>query len=143
MSLLGRGVSLVWEAPQTALGAAMLGVEAARKRIVQIEVEEGRLVVESKGTGISLGHIVFWSRENSRWHDLDVRNRAHELGHTKQSRLLGWLYLPVIGLPSISRAAYALAHREVTGRQWTRYYEGYPENWADRLGDVIREKEHS
>ena len=121
----------------------MLGAEAARKRIVKLEVEDGRLVVESKGTGISLGHIVFWSRANSRWHDLDIRNRAHELGHTKQSRMLGWLYLPVIGLPSISRAAYALVHREVTGRQWTRYYEGYPENWADRLGGVIREKEHS
>ena len=141
MSLLRRGLSLAWEAPQTALGAAMLGVEAARKRVVEIEVEDGRLVVESKGTGISLGHVVIWSRENSRWHDLDVRNRAHELGHTKQSRLLGWLYLPVIGLPSISRAAYALVFREVTGRQWTRYYEGYPENWADRLGGVVREKE--
>ena len=119
----------------------MLGVEAARKRIVQVEVEDGRLVVQSTGTGVSLGHIVFWSSENIRWHDLDDRNRAHELGHTKQSRLLGWLYLPVIGLPSISRAAYALAFREVTGRQWTRYYEGYPENWADRLGGVVRDKE--
>ena len=121
----------------------MLGADAVRTRVVNLEVEDGRLVVESKGTGISLGHIVFWSHESSRWHDLDIRNRAHELGHTKQSRLLGWLYLPVIGLPSISRAAYALAHREVTGRQWTRYYEGYPENWADRLGGVIREREHS
>jgi hypothetical protein len=121
----------------------MLGAEAARKRIVQIEVEDGRLVVQSRGTGISLGYIVFWSRENSRWHDLDARNRAHELGHTKQSRLLGWLYLPVVGLPSISRAAFAFVFREVTGQQWTQYYEGYPENWADRLGGVIREKEQA
>lgn len=143
MSLLGRTLSLAWEAPQTALGLAILGTEAARKRIVKMEVEDGRLVVQSKGTGISLGHIVFWSLEDSRWHDLDDRNRAHELGHTKQSRLFGWLYLPVIGMPSISRAAYALAFREVTGRQWTRYYEGYPEKWADRLGGVVREKEHS
>jgi hypothetical protein len=143
MSLLRRCLSLAWEAPQTALGAAMLGVEASRKRIVNIEVEKGRLVVESKGTGISLGYIVFWSRENSRWQDLDFRNRAHELGHTRQSRLLGWLYLPLIGLPSISRAAYALVYRETTGHQWTRYYDGYPEKWADRLGGVIRQKEQS
>ncbi|MGB8329170.1 MAG: hypothetical protein WCE62_03510 [Polyangiales bacterium] len=141
MPLLRRGLSLAWEAPQTALGAAMLGAEALRKRIVKIEVQDGRLVVESRGTGISLGHIVFWSRENSRWHDLDFRNRAHELGHTKQSRLLGWLYLPLVGLPSISRAAYALIYRETTGRQWAGYYAGYPENWADRLGGVIRQKE--
>jgi hypothetical protein len=142
MSLLGQAVSLVWEGPQTALGALVLAVEAARRRIVQVEVEAGRLVVESKGTGISLGHIVFWSRENSRWHDLDLRNRAHELGHTRQSRMLGWLYLPVVGLPSISRAAYALVYREVTGRQWSHYYDGYPENWADRLGGVRRDEEH-
>lgn len=139
MSLIRRGLSFVWEAPQTALGAAMLAAEAARARIVRIEMQDGRLVVESKGTGISLGHVVFWSRENSRWHDLDVRNRAHELGHTKQSRMLGWLYLPVVGVPSISRALYALLYRELTGKQWTRYYEGYPENWADRLGGVIRD----
>ena len=69
----------------------MLGVEAARKRIVKVEVGDRRLVVQSTGTGISLGHIVFWSREDSRWHDLNDRNRAHELGHTKQSHLLGWL----------------------------------------------------
>ena len=42
---------------------------------------------------------MFWSRESNRWHDLDCTNRAHELGHTKQSRMLGWLYLPVVGLP--------------------------------------------
>lgn len=143
MSIVRRWLSLAWEAPQTVLGAAMLGAEASRKRIVGIEIENGRLVVESKGTGISLGHIVFWSREDSRWHDLDLRNRAHELGHCKQSQLFGWLYLPLIGLPSISRAAYALVFRELTGRQWTRYYEGFPENWADRLGGVIREKEQS
>lgn len=141
MSLLGRTLSLLWEAPQTALGLAILGAEAARKRIVKVEVEDGRLVVQSTGTGISLGHVVFWSLEDSRWHDLDDRNRAHELGHTKQSRMFGWLYLPLIGLPSISRAAYALVFYEVTGRQWTRYYEGYPEKWADRLGGVVREKE--
>jgi hypothetical protein len=142
MSLIGRGLSLAWEAPQSLLGVAMLAAEAARKRVIGIEIEDGRLLVESIGTGISLGHVVFWCRENNRWHDLDLRNRAHELGHTKQSRLLGWLYLPVIGLPSISRATYALAYREVTGRQWTRYYEGYPEKWADRLGGVCREEEH-
>lgn len=142
MSLLRRGLSWAWEAPQTVLGAVMLGAEAVRGRVVDIEIEDGRLVVESVGTGISLGHIVFWSRENSRWNDLDVRNRAHELGHTQQSRMLGWLYLPLVGLPSISRAAYALIYREVTGRQWTRYYEGFPENWADRLGGVTRDEEH-
>ena len=143
MSRIGRGLSLAWEAPQTLLGVAMLGAEAARKRIVKVEVEDGRLVVQSKGTGVSLGHIVFWTLECNRWHELDERNRAHELGHCGQSRMLGWLYLPLVGLPSISRAAYALIYREVTGKPWTRYYEGYPEKWADHIGGVCREEEHA
>ena len=139
MSLLRAGMSLGWEAPQTLLGGALLAIEKLRGRVVKIEREEGRLVVESRGTGISLGHVVFWCRENNRWHELDERNRAHELGHTKQSRMLGWLYLPLVGVPSISRAAYALLYREVTGKSWTHYYDGYPEDWADRLGGVTRD----
>lgn len=132
-------LSLAWEAPQTLLGAAYLGVEAFRDRVVALELEDGRLLVESTGTGLSLGHVVFWTREHNRWQLLDDSNRFHELGHTKQSRLLGWLYLPLVGVPSISRAAYALLYRELTGRIWTRYYEGYPEKWADRLGGVARD----
>ncbi len=143
MSWLRTGLSILWESPQTALGVAVLGVEAACKRVRNIEVEDGRILVESRGTGISLGHIVFWCRESNRWHQLDDRNRAHELGHTKQSRLFGPLYLPIIGVPSISRAIYALVYREITGREWTRYYQGYPEKWADRLGGVVRDEEHT
>ncbi len=138
MSQLRRVLALGWESPQTALGLAVLATEALRDRIVKIETEAGRLVVQSKGTGISLGYVVFWSLERNRWHELDERNRAHELGHTVQSRWLGPLYLPVVGVPSISRAIFALVYREMTGREWTRYYDGYPENWADRLGGVDR-----
>ena len=141
MSVLKTGISLAWEAPQTALGVALLAIEKARGRVVAIEHEEGRLVVESTGAGVSLGHVVFWTRESNRWHELDDRNRAHELGHTKQSRLFGWLYLPLVGLPSISRAGYAWLYREITGRSWTKYYDGYPEDWADRLGGVVRDDE--
>ena len=138
MSLLATGISLAWEAPQTVLGAAFLMVEKVRGRVIAVEREDGRLVVESRGTGVSLGHFVFWTRETNRWHKLDERNRAHELGHAKQSRMLGWFYLPLVGLPSISRAGYALVYREFTGKCWTKYYDGYPENWADRLGGVTR-----
>lgn len=71
---------------------------------------------------------------------MSLGRKAFSLAWEGQSRMLGWLYLPVVGLPSISRAAYALLYREVTGRQWTGYYDGYPENWADRLGGVQRDE---
>lgn len=131
-------VSMVWEAPQTTLGALLYVAERARGRIVASERVGARSVHETTGTAISLGRFVFWSRRSSRWHDLDERNRAHELGHAEQSRRLGPLYLPVVGLPSTARAAYAFAYREATGRKWAGYYRGFPERWADELGDVTR-----
>lgn len=130
--------ALAWELPQDVLGALLYASERLRGRVVQTERESDRFVVETKGTAISLGHVVFWSQRSSRWHALDARNRRHELGHAEQSRMLGPLYLPVVGVPSSARALYAVAYREVTGRRWERYYRGFPERWADELGGVAR-----
>ncbi len=138
---LGERISLrglVWELPQSLLGAALFASERARGRIVRVERTKDRVVIETAGTAVSLGHLVFWSRESSRWHTLDVRNRAHELGHAHQSRMLGPLYLPLVGIPSTARAAYAFVYRELTGRKWDGYYRGFPERWADELGGVQR-----
>jgi hypothetical protein len=50
--------------------------------------------------------------------------------------MLGPLYLLVIGVPSSLRAGYAAARYLVTKEPWDGYYDGFPENWADRLGGV-------
>ncbi len=130
--------AILWELPQDLLGALTYASERLRGRIVRVEREGERIVVESTGTGISLGHFVFWSRQTNRWHFMDERNRRHELGHARQSALLGPLYLPIVGVPSSARAIYAMLHREVTGRRWEHYYDGFPERWADELGGVER-----
>ena len=52
--------------------------------------------------------------------------------------MLGPLYLPLVGVPSVLRVIYSVGYREVTGKQWQGYYDGYPEDWADRLGGVSR-----
>ena len=59
---------------------------------------------------------------------------AHEMGHTKQSKILGPLYLLVIGLPSILWAWYWTADRKQD------YYDFYTERWADRLGGVNKDE---
>ncbi len=135
---LRRAVAIGWELPQTLLGVCVYGAERLRRRVVRTERVEGRLVVETKGTAVSLGFVVLWCGESNRWHDLDARNRAHELGHAVQSRMLGPLYLPLVGVPSTARAIYAFVYRELTGTKWSGYYDGYPERWADRLGGVQR-----
>lgn len=62
----------------------------------------------------------------------------HEWGHQRQSKMLGWFYLLVVGLPSVVldlwdrrfHKNWTYDHRQM----W--YYTKYPENWADKLGGV-------
>jgi len=116
----------VWELPQNLVGLTFLVL--MRRRITERRRENGRLFLRTRSTGVSLGWFVFWCAGES--------IRRHEYGHTIQSRLLGPLYLPLVGLPSALRALYARAYRRRTGRWWPCYFDGYPENWADRLGGV-------
>jgi len=137
---LRRAALFAWELPQNVLGAALLGADALLGNVVEARFVRERVVIETKGRAISLGLFVFWSRRSNRWHDLDERNRDHELGHSVQSRMLGPLYLPIVGVPSTARALYAVAYRELRRRKWERYYDGFPEDWADRLGGVHRDR---
>ncbi len=141
--IAAHAIRLAWELPQTSLGVAVLAAELARGRVRSIEITDApragtRVVCETDGAAISLGHVVFWCRQSNRWHTLDERNRGHELGHAVQSRMLGPLYLPIVGVPSSARAIYAFFYRELRGHEWPRYYEGFPEKWADQLGGVSR-----
>jgi hypothetical protein len=137
-NLLRHALRLAWELPQSVLGASLFCIELAAGTLQRVEVEDGRLVIESRAVAVSLGLFVFWSREDNRWFVLDEATRRHELGHAAQSRMLGPLYLPLVGVPSSLRALYAVAYREATGRRWPHYFDGYPEDWADRLGGVRR-----
>ncbi len=78
--------------------------------------------------GLSLGAFVFVPEGSDR--SLVV----HEYGHTIQSLILGPLYLPLIGLPSLVWANVpALRTRRRT--QGISYYSFWPERWANVLGE--------
>jgi hypothetical protein len=123
----------VWELPQNLLGLALLAL--MRRRITERRRESRRLFLRTPSTGVSLGWFVFWCT--------DEAIRRHEYGHTIQSRALGPLYLPLVGLPSVLRALYARWYRRRTGQWWPRYFDGYPEDWADRLGGVDNRRRSS
>ena len=113
-------------------------------------------VVPSKTfSGVSLGRYIFIGESR----DLDPHIRAHEYGHSIQSKILGPLYLLLVGIPSLtlnrlSVIKYNRAMRKAekrfreTGQSFTRaeivkpildwYYSSYPEKWADKLGGVRR-----
>lgn len=131
----------LWEAPQNALGVVQLALHVALRHVRRARVERARLMIElSRGSAVSLGAFVFFTERDNPFVPVGPENRDHEYGHSIQSRWLGPLYLPVVGVPSLARVAYAIAHRTLTGRRWGGYYAGYPERWADRLGgaDVSR-----
>lgn len=78
--------------------------------------------------GISLGNYMIIGHQWS-------QTIKHEYGHAIQSRMLGPLYLFVIGLPSI---IWAGLYGSVIKRTHNGYYKFYTEKWADKLGKVVR-----
>ena len=76
--------------------------------------------------GISLGRTLVvrhpYERDPDTW--------KHEWGHSRQSLMLGPLYLIVIGIPS------ALWGWWWTPRRGVSYYWFFTESWANRLGGV-------
>lgn len=76
--------------------------------------------------GISLGNYII---TGNNWSE----TIKHEYGHTIQSRMLGPLYLFVIGIPSLIWASYFKNTTKYTSKQ---YYKFYSEKWANKLGKV-------
>jgi hypothetical protein len=136
--MMTQALLALWELPQNLLGLSLFGLEYIAGTVKDIELDRGRLFIQSKISAVSLGFFVFWAQGSNRYSILDEHTRNHEFGHSFQSRWLGPLYLPLVGIPSVARVLYSVAYRELTGRRWGGYFDGYPENWADRLGGVQR-----
>ena len=74
--------------------------------------------------GISLGDTITLP------HSYSFSTLVHEKGHCLQSLLLGWFYLPIIGLPSILWASW---HTLTKSKR--DYYSFFTERWANKLAD--------
>jgi len=137
LSWLRHAALFAWELPQNILGVVDLAASFALRRVEGVRWERERVFVKVRGAGaVSLGMFVFWSEDDTPYVRVTATNKEHEFGHSLQSRMLGPLYLPLVGVPSTCRVAYALGYRTVTGRRWDGYFRGYPEDWADRLANV-------
>lgn len=121
----------LWQLPQNLLGLVLTLVYRGSNAVFISGACEiiVRRSVKMRG-GISLGQYVIvsqWAGENT---------VNHELGHCIQSQYLGWLYLIVIGLPSIVWAALH-SYVKAVRTKWS-YYDFYTEKYADELGGVVR-----
>ena len=117
----------IWQIPQNLLGLVLVAILQPEDTY---DFEGVRLCYASRMSGgIALGRYII-VRDVLK--DYTGRTERHELGHSRQSRVLGWLYLPVIGLPSL---LWAVWWNEDRNRS---YYSFYTEKWADKLGGVER-----
>ena len=86
------------------------------------------------GYSTGLGMFIFMS-ENIPEEDYK-RTLVHEYGHTVQSAILGVLFLPVVGIPSMLWAVTP-AFKRYRREKRVSYYRFYPERWANSLGERV------
>lgn len=123
----------IWQLPQNILGFIIMKICHATLYVVYENVNVYSW--DFKG-GMSLGKYIFVPFATDDLNEYRKRYIKHEYGHTIQSKYFGWLYLLVIGLPSLIWAGCFKWYRKKTG---TSYYSFYIEKWADKLGEVERE----
>lgn len=137
VKIMKKVLLYIWQLPQNLLGLILL---LFYRKEQKFDYKDGVNFYETPEmpSGISLGQYIIVR------HRYYINDLNHEYGHTKQSKYLGWLYLIVIGLPSLLGNIYdRLFHTKSKG--WTtkesyKWYYNQPwEKWADKLGNVTRQ----
>ncbi len=123
------------------IGLLVWAFARATRQVRSVDRKQGRRVIETGYIAVSLGQVVFWTRTSSRYFEHSELTQAHEWGHTVQSRALGPAYLLVVGAPSVARVAFAVLYRELSGRRWSGYFDGWPELQADAHGGIVRDEQ--
>lgn len=123
------------ELPQELLGLIITKVTKAEYHVEALEgiayYEPSRF--NKSRWGISLGSYIICNKPTR-------TTLKHERGHSLQSKRYGWMYLLIVGVPSIVRNIWdRLMHKKWTpSARITWYYSGWPEKQADELGKVAR-----
>lgn len=116
----------IWQLPQNLVGLLLRAIYKGYDSNYEDAIVRRSTTMSG---GISLGKYIIisqWSKQST---------IMHEYGHCRQSKYLGWLYLLLIGLPSI---VWASLYDRVVKPTKNGYYKFYTESWADRLGGVKR-----
>ena len=116
----------IWQLPQFIVGLVMLPF-LGKLKLIGDRHFNFCFVGEEMSGGISLGPLAFVSP-----HLTDECSVAHELdGHTVDSKILGPLYLIVVGLPSLLNAIFGFTDC---------YFDWFPEKWANKHAGLTVDK---
>lgn len=119
----------IWQLPQNLCGVLYKNI-SKNNRISVIENDDSRSVgaevyLQKSNGGVTLGKYIFINQDYT---DKEAVIK-HECGHVKQSKILGPLYLIIIGIPSLLHAWFI--HDYVCEN--SDYYHWYTEKWANKL----------
>lgn len=108
----------LWQLPQNLVALVMMPF-LGKMRLVRFDLYCWAFECERMSGGISLGNFIFL--------DPDAAKREatilHEYGHVIDSHKFGWLYLFVIGIPSLCWAMFKPSNK--------CYYDFYTESRAN------------
>lgn len=118
----------IWQLPQKLVAVIVKKLSHAQKIG---EYKEATIHSWKWSGGMSLANNIFVPFEQYKETEWQNNYVKHEYGHTIQSKMLGPLYLIVIGLPSFLWAWLGENYRK---EKDVSYYTFYTEKWANKLG---------
>ena len=111
----------IWQLPQNLVGLLLRAIYKGYDSNYEDAIVRRSTTMSG---GISLGKYIILSNKRE-------KSIRHEWGHCIQSKILGWLYLPIVGLWSGLHCAFCKCIKH-------SYYDIWCEKWADKLGGVQR-----
>lgn len=122
-------ILFIWQLPQHIVAIIYFGylVMMCKDLGVDSRYKQAIVIPCVMRGAVTLGNYVFVGL-NSEY----KKTIKHELGHTIQSKILGPLYLIVIGIPSIT---YCGLRRLFPSLRKKNYYDFYTEKWANNLSE--------
>ena len=129
MKYIRNLILFIWQLPQHIVALIYFGylVMMCKDLGVDSRYKQAIVIPCVMRGAITLGNYVFVGL-NSEYKE----TVKHELGHTIQSKILGPLYLIVIGIPSIT---YCGLRRLFPSLRKKNYYNFYTEKWANNLSE--------
>lgn len=129
MNYIRNLILFIWQLPQHLLAILYIGylVMMCKDLSVDSRYKQAIVIPCVMRGAVTLGCYVFVGL-NSEYR----KTVKHELGHTIQSKILGPLYLIVIGIPSIT---YCGLRRIFPSLRKKNYYDFYTEKWANNLSE--------
>lgn len=129
MNYIRNLILFIWQLPQHLLAILYIGylVMMCKDLGVDSRYKQAIVIPCVMRGAVTLGCYIFVGL-NSEYR----KTVKHELGHTIQSKILGPLYLIVIGIPSIT---YCGLRRIFPSLRKKNYYNFYTERWANNLSE--------